>query len=145
MNQGLALLRKKEEGDWTEQHRNVARKIFLEGGWTQKQNIRHRLVGHQSVSSLSDGGRHRKAQALPLSGMARSEARHSGSLQEMGAKCENIKDRMEMAKRYSRTPTQWKPVEQRKFQNEDVGVRKAPKLVVQVEGFKGHVATDGSL
>ena len=26
------------------------------------------------------------------------------------------------AKRYSRTPTQWKPVEQRKFRNEDVGV-----------------------
>ena len=33
----LALLRKKAKGDWTVKHRNVARKIFLEGGWTQKR------------------------------------------------------------------------------------------------------------
>ena len=31
------LLRKKAKGVWTEKHRNVARKIFLEGGWTQKR------------------------------------------------------------------------------------------------------------
>ena len=31
------LLRKKAKGVWTEIHRNVARKIFLEGGWTQKR------------------------------------------------------------------------------------------------------------
>ena len=80
------------------------------------------MVGHQSVASLSEGGRHRKAQVLPLSGMARSEARHPRGLQKVGATGENIKERMEMAKRYSRTPTQRKPVEQRKFQNEDVGV-----------------------
>ena len=29
---GLALLRKKVRENWTENHRNVARKIFLEGG-----------------------------------------------------------------------------------------------------------------
>ena len=34
---GLALLRKKVKEHWTEKHRNVARKIFLEGGWTQKR------------------------------------------------------------------------------------------------------------
>ena len=34
---GLALLRKKVRENWTEKHRNVARKIFLEGGWTQKR------------------------------------------------------------------------------------------------------------
>ena len=81
--------------------------------------IPHWMVGYQSVSILPDGGRHRKAG---------SEAKYSGSLQEMGAKGENIKEIMETAKRKSREPTQWKPVEQRKFQNEDVGVRKAPKL-----------------
>ena len=58
------------------------------------------------MSSLPDGGRHREAQALPLSGMARSEARYSGCFQEMGAKGENVKERMEMAKRYSCTPSQ---------------------------------------
>ena len=34
---GPALLRKKVRENWTEKHRNVARKIFLEGGWTQKR------------------------------------------------------------------------------------------------------------
>ena len=34
---GLALLRKKVKENWTEKHRNVARKIFLEKGWTQKR------------------------------------------------------------------------------------------------------------
>ena len=34
---GLALLRKKVRDNWTEKHRNVARKVFLEGGWTQKR------------------------------------------------------------------------------------------------------------
>ena len=34
---GLALLRKKVKENWTEKHRNVARKIFLEGCWTQKR------------------------------------------------------------------------------------------------------------
>ena len=66
------------------------------------------------MSSLQ-GGRNRKTQALPLSRMARSEARYSGSVQEIGARGENIKERMEMAKRCSRTSTQWKPVERRTF------------------------------
>ena len=34
---GLALLRKKVMENGTEKHCNVARKIFLEGGWTQKR------------------------------------------------------------------------------------------------------------
>ena len=33
----LALLRKKAKENWTDKHRHVARKIFLEGGWTQKR------------------------------------------------------------------------------------------------------------
>ena len=31
------LLRKEAKVVWTEKHRNVARKIFLEGGWTKKR------------------------------------------------------------------------------------------------------------
>ena len=34
---GQALLRMKVSEIWTEKHRNVARKIFLDGGWTQKR------------------------------------------------------------------------------------------------------------
>ena len=33
----LALLRKKTKEDWSEKHRNVARKLVLEGGWVQKK------------------------------------------------------------------------------------------------------------
>ena len=33
----LALLRNKVRGNWTEKHCNVARKLFLEGGWTRKR------------------------------------------------------------------------------------------------------------
>ena len=33
----LTLLRKIVKENWTEKHRNVVRKIFLEGGWTQKR------------------------------------------------------------------------------------------------------------
>ena len=81
----------------TEKHRNVATNIFLEGGWTQKKkSIRYWMVGYQSVSSMPDGGR--------LSGMARSEARYSRSFQEAGAKRRQRRRKMEMAKRYRRTP-----------------------------------------
>ena len=33
----LALLRKNTKEDWSEKHRNVARKLVLEGGWVQKK------------------------------------------------------------------------------------------------------------
>ena len=33
----VALLRKKVREEWTDKHRNVARKLFLEGGWVQKR------------------------------------------------------------------------------------------------------------
>ena len=90
-------LRKKVRENWTEKHRNVPGRSF---GRTldAKKAIRYWLIGSQSVSSLSDGRRHRKAQALPLSGMARSEARYSRRLQEMGANGENVEERMEMTK-----------------------------------------------
>ena len=35
----------KEKGDWSGKHRNVARKLVLEGGWVQKKTLRHWLVG----------------------------------------------------------------------------------------------------
>ena len=33
----LALLRKKTKGEWSEKHRNVARKLLLEGGWVHQR------------------------------------------------------------------------------------------------------------
>ena len=37
LKRALALLRKKVWEEWTEKHRNVAGKLFLEGGWAQKR------------------------------------------------------------------------------------------------------------
>ena len=37
LDPALALVRKKTKEDRIEKHRNAARKIFLEGGWTQKR------------------------------------------------------------------------------------------------------------
>ena len=33
----LALLRRKTKDEWTDEHRHVARKLVLEGGWVQKR------------------------------------------------------------------------------------------------------------
>ena len=42
---GLTLLRKKVKENWTEKHRNVARKIFFGRRLDPKEIIRHWLVG----------------------------------------------------------------------------------------------------
>ena len=138
MNQGLGLVRKKGKGDWTEKHRNVDRKIFLEGGWTQKKIVRYWMVGQQSVSRLSEGG---KAQARQLSGIARSEARYSGSFQEMRAKDDSIKGRREMAE-HPLSGSQWN---RGNFRMKMWESEKHQSWSVQVEGFRSHLATDGSL
>ena len=39
LDPALALRSKKTKDDWTEKHRNVARKVFLEGGWVQQRHF----------------------------------------------------------------------------------------------------------
>ena len=51
------------------------------------------------MSSLPEGGRHRKAQAPPLSRMARGQTRDSKGFQKAGAKSKNLKEGVEVAKR----------------------------------------------
>ena len=58
------------------------------------------------MSSIPIGGKQRKAQAAPLSRMARNQAGDSGGLQKVGAKGENVEERMEVAKRYCCAPSQ---------------------------------------
>ena len=54
---GLALLREKVKENWTEKHRYVARKIFLEGGWTQKRlfDIGWSDVSHCEACKIDEG------------------------------------------------------------------------------------------
>ena len=85
----------------------MARKISLKGVWAQKKKlfgIGWSDIGQRQACQME--GRHTKAQALPLSGIARSKARYSGRLQEMGAKLEHVEEIVEMAKRKSRAPSQ---------------------------------------
>ena len=51
------------------------------------------------MSSLPEGGRHRKAQALPLRRMVRSKTGDSIGLQKVGATSKNLKEGVEVAKR----------------------------------------------
>ena len=100
---GLALLRKKVTVNWNEKHRNVARKIFVEGGLDAKKLCDIYIfifVGYQSMSSLQKRGRDRKTQAIPLPRMVRSQTRESRSFPEVGAKSKNLKAGVDVAKRY---------------------------------------------
>ena len=58
------------------------------------------------MSSPPEGGSYKEAQVLPLSGMARRNAGYSGVLQKVVAKGENVEERMEVARRHSRAPSQ---------------------------------------
>ena len=71
-----------------------------------KETVRYWLVGCKSMSSLPNGGRHRKAQALPLSRTARNQGRDSRGLQKVGVRGENLTERVEVAKRYRHAPSQ---------------------------------------
>ena len=50
-------MRKKVKENWTEKHRSVARKIFLEGDWTQKRlfDIGWSDVGERQACQLEEG------------------------------------------------------------------------------------------
>ena len=72
-------------------------------------------------SSLQKRGRDRKAQAFSLPRMVRIQTRDSRSFQEVGAKSKNLKEGMEVAKRYCYASSQWKPMEQGSFQHEKMG------------------------
>ena len=56
------------------------------------------------MPSLSQGVRHRKAQALPLPRMVRSQTVNPRSFQKVGAKRETLKEVVEVAKRYCDAP-----------------------------------------
>ena len=52
------------------------------------------------MSGPQERGRKRKAQAIPLPRMVRSQTRDSRSFQEVGAKSKNVKEGVEVTKRY---------------------------------------------
>ena len=65
-----------------------------------EETFQYWMVGCQSMSSVPGGGRHREAQAPPLSRMVRSQTGDSIGFQKVGAKSKNLKDGVEVAKRH---------------------------------------------
>ena len=72
----LALLRKKVRENWTEKHRDVARKIFLESGWTQKRLFD---IGWSDTSQCQAC---KKEEGAEKHFIIRSQTRDSRSFQE---------------------------------------------------------------
>ena len=80
---GLALLRKKVRDNWTEKHHNVAKKIFLVGG---------RIPVNVKLA--------RKRKEQKSTGCTTAQNGTKSGIQEGGTKSKNIKEGMEVAKRY---------------------------------------------
>ena len=61
----LALLREKTKEDWTEKHRSVVRKLFLEGGWAQQRLLAQKNTGSTTAQkgTRSEG---RSSQRKPM-------------------------------------------------------------------------------
>ena len=70
--------------------------------WMDAKKDSSMLIGRISVNAKLTRKRNRKAQAFPLPRMARSKAGDPRILQEVGAKGEDVEERMEMAKRHCR-------------------------------------------
>ena len=122
----LALLRKKE--DWIEEkHRNVARKLLLEGCWVQNKLFDIGWSGEsecQACHKEEGTEKHRP----PLPRMARDQKGDPRGCQKVAAKNENLEEGVEVAKTYCYASSQRKPTEQGSFQHEKVGVREAQEL-----------------
>ena len=100
----FAFLRKKVRENWTEKQRNVARKIFLEGGWTQKRVFD---IGCSDDSECQACQMEEGTDRIDhCSEWPRSAAGDNRGLQEMGAKGEDVEERVEMAKRHRRASSQ---------------------------------------
>ena len=110
--------RKKTKEVWNEKHRNVARKLFLEGCWVQKRLFD---IGRMKVNVKPVTRRHRKTQALPLPRMLRDHKRDPRSLQRIRTKSRNFKGRVEVPKRYRRATSKEKTMAQG-------SLRRSPKV-----------------
>ena len=99
------MLRKKTKEEWTEKHRTCGQKI---GFWKEVgcRKDSSTPVGPTKVSvKLVTKRKYRKVQALPLPRMARDQKGDPRGFQKIGAKSENVKERVEVAKRYCNAPS----------------------------------------
>ena len=79
-------LAKESVGEVDREASQCSRKAFPGRRMGAKETVRYWLVGCKPVPSLSQGGRHRKEQALLLPRMARNPTGDSRGLLKVGAK-----------------------------------------------------------
>ena len=137
-----ALLRKKAKGVWTEKHRNVARKIFLEGGWTQKRLFH---IGWSDVSAcqMEEGTEKHRLYHCPEWHEARRDIPEPFRKWEQKARTSKKEWKWQRGMvAHPLSESQWNRghFSVTKWESE-----KHKRWGVPMEGFKGHVATDGSL
>ena len=97
---GLALLRKNLKEHWTEKHRNVARKIFLEGGWVQKRLFGIGWSGESKCQAChkEEGTEKHRLYHCPEWYEVRREILEV--FQKVGVESKNLKEGVEVAKGY---------------------------------------------
>ena len=93
----LALLRKKTKEGWTDRHRNTARKLVLEGGWVRKRLFGTGWSDQSKCQACHKEDGTKKAQALPLPRMVRSQTGDPRGFYKVGAKREDLKEGVEIA------------------------------------------------
>ena len=91
---GQALLRQKVREKWTEKHHSVARKTFLEGGWTQKRLFD---IDWSDTSQCQACKKKRKEQKSTGFSTAQNVLKSEERFQK---KSKNFKGGVEVAKRY---------------------------------------------
>ena len=118
----LALLRKKMKGDWTGKYRNVARKLVLEGGWVQNK--------------LFDIG---------WSDESECQACHKEEGTEKHRLYHCPKKEWKWQRGIVPHPLSESPWNRGHFNMKKLESEKHKNWGVPAEGFKAHVAADGSL
>ena len=142
---GLALLREKVRENWTEKHRNAARKLFLEGGWAQKRLFDVGWSGTsqcQACQTEKHTEKHRVYHCPEWQGIRRRCQR----LSESGSKKRGLQRRSGSGKEVlSRILSMKANGTDAHSSMKKCEAEKHKSWCMPVGGFMGHATTDGSL
>ena len=139
----LALMRKKTKEDWTEKHRNVARKLVLEVGcrknfstlvWSDKKRM----------PSLPEGGRHRKAQAPHCPELYEVRRGNPEGFRKWEQKAKNLKKEWKWQRGMVALPLCESKWSRDHFSLQQWESEKHKSWGMTAQVFKSHAASDGS-
>ena len=139
------LLRRNAKGVWTGRHRNEARKIFLEGGWTQKRlfDFGWSDISQCQACQMEEGTEKHRLYHCPEWHAVRRDIPESFRKWEQKANTSKKEWKWQRGiVVHPLSESQWNRghLSVTKWESE-----KHRSWGMPVEGFKGYVATDGSL